>query len=116
MRKTRKEYVEECTKTVREMFDKKEILVSYLRNHLKQKIGCVVGWRDGNDVAVGWSKCNLNGDRFDRFIGIKKAMSLGAREPSDILYLDAGPVNQAILEMKQRGRRYFKLDESPVAQ
>lgn len=97
------------------------MLVSYIRNAEGKKCGVVVALSRGR---IGWSKCNLKKDRFNKAMGKKIAegranLSAKLTNPDqEIVYykrngkvkhqkLPPG-VSEAICRMQDRAQRYFK--------
>lgn len=68
-----KAYKEECKQFVDEFAQHKKLIFTYVRRKDKRKKGIVVGFKSNNNVMLGVSLCN-DRDKFDKFVGIKKAI------------------------------------------
>jgi hypothetical protein len=73
----RKDYVSECAEKNKEFFNKykNKFLLQYVRNRKKERVGVLLAYNDGSSVKLGWSKCNVKTEPFDREIGIQKALA-----------------------------------------
>ena len=77
------------------------MLVQYIKNKRGQKIGTVVAL---SKYAIGWSKCNIKLDKFDKNIGIDIA-KVRAKESN---ILPPKVLIPTLNHMKNRAERYFK--------
>lgn len=116
MAKTGKsEYLEKCKKQVHYLFSKQRILVQYVRDKKNRKTGVIIAYMNTigrPTLRLGWSKCHMKLDEFNKYSGILKAydVSTDTKNPPNV-----HSMNDAIDEMINRARRYFKV-ESSVAQ
>lgn len=82
MSNSKEQYIQDCMKENSEVFIKRP-LVEYVRNKKGHAVGVVVAFRDPFDdnVCIGWSLCNIKVERFNKHIGLNKA--LNRAEPID---------------------------------
>jgi hypothetical protein len=77
------------------------MLVKYVRNSKRQRIGCVVAIsRD----QIGWSLCNVKLDKFDKQYALDIAKLRAQMNPAPI----APTVRPDFMEMLERAHRYYK--------
>ena len=51
-------------------------LIQYIRDKKNRKIGVLLGYKDADgELMIGWSKCNVKRDHFNRDLAITKAFS-----------------------------------------
>lgn len=72
----RNSYVNKCKDFVSHFTANNSTLIHYVRNKKGQKIGVLVAVRtDHFDFpVVGWSQCNIKRERFNKYIGLVKAI------------------------------------------
>jgi len=95
---------------IKQDFIDRNVLVTYLYDkETDRPHGVVVATRDENGrVVVGSAACNLQKDKFDRYVGtyIAKHRALtGSPAPSTNL-----PIEDAILRMRARATKYWKTE------
>jgi hypothetical protein len=86
-------------------------LLRYSRDNRKRKLGVVIAFKRDNVVQVGYSKCNVQLEEFDRDIGIAKAIQR-AQPLEQYLHFQVPVPNSMemdILAMCERAARYFKV-------
>lgn len=54
---------------LQEIIQDKPYIKTYVRGRKKQPVGVLVAIKNDNKVHIGWSKCNIKLDRFDRQFG-----------------------------------------------
>lgn len=85
-------------------------LVQYLRDRKGRKVGCLLAYRDPAHGAlrVGWSRCHVGRDNFDRGLAVTKAFDRAV--PIDELDLDAAPhsARAALAHFAARARRFYR--------
>ena len=76
MKNGRELAVEQSANLVRNTLVSGKSIVEYVRKKNGQRKGVVVVFRDPSDnqVKFGWSLCNTTMDKFDRHIGLAKAI------------------------------------------
>ena len=82
-------------------------IFEYIRNRKSGKVGVIVGMVIDKRVLIGWSKCNVELDKFDTKEGLKIAVdrAMGTLIPSNI----APPcLHSQIRRFSSRCCRYFK--------
>ena len=51
-------------------------LIQYIRDKNNRKVGVLLGYKDADgELMIGWSKCNIKRDKFNRDLAITKAFS-----------------------------------------
>jgi hypothetical protein len=104
---SKKDYVAVCKKENQTVLNQKHLL-KYERNKHGQPIGVVIAFKDEGIIKLGWSKCNLSAEPFDKQIGINKAISRAV----DYRQVDERDVprgtREEVLEMIARLQRYFQ--------
>jgi len=83
------------------------MLVQYLRDKKGRRTGVVVGifLSLSNEISVGWSKCNMKLDKFDKGLGIRIAVGR-AEKGSETPCPDS--MQELMNNMYYRASRYFK--------
>lgn len=74
-RNSRESYIQSCKATIQNLLQQRKLYIYYLRYKDKTPYGVVVGIVNNNDIFVGYSKCNLKDDRWNRYIGIMQAIN-----------------------------------------
>ena len=75
MNTNRNEHIDTCKLLVSEAVKRRAILIHYIRNRKYLPIGVLVGYKNEEGVPnVGWALCNIKKERFNKYIGIAKAM------------------------------------------
>lgn len=65
-------------------------LIQYIRDKKNRKVGILLAYKDADgELMIGWSKCNMKRDRFNRDLAITKAFD--RREPNSIHFPDNLP-------------------------
>jgi len=119
---TRQEYVAACQEENKSLLQSTHVLLEYKRDRHRRKIGVVLAYKqpDGQ-VLVGYSKCHIGMDEFDRDIGIAKAVKRAAPVNRLVEYLtkrngDAGVAGDVpnsleldVLAMCERAARFFAI-------
>jgi hypothetical protein len=114
----RKDYISECAEKNKEFFSKykNKFLLQYVRNRKKEKVGVLVAYNDGDNVKLGWSKCNVKTEPFDREIGIQKALAenrlVNLDDPHEVkdmvIYQLPHSLKNELDNMLARVERYFQ--------
>lgn len=90
-----------------------KFLLEYIRDKNKQPRGIVVAYRDNeNQVQVGWSLCNIKVDKFNKEIGLAKAIESGL----PIWFFESPTANTGVAssvkdnvnKMVKRAVKYFR--------
>lgn len=104
---TRDEYVEYC-KTQNQLHLKPgNSLIQYIRRKNGQPRGVVVAYKgEDNLIYVGYSLCNTRVDKFDKQIGINKAVTRAAS--SIISESLPHSIRKDVENMEDRASRFFK--------
>ena len=115
MDQKRAEYIETCRAAVTHALENNKMLIHYVRDFNYNRVGVLVASLLDNEAvpSYGWAMCHPKKDRFNKYIGISKAMErmvLGC--PTD----EAGNlilpplVMDTMPEFEKRVARYFKLE------
>lgn len=86
------------------------VIIEYVRDKRRNPIGTVVAFvTEGNEIAVGWSRCNRKLDRFNKQTGkfIAAWNALHNHIKSDFGNLPTA-YRAKILKVLDRAYRYFK--------
>jgi hypothetical protein len=89
------------------------MLIEYARKN-GRKIGVVVAL---SKEEIGWSRCHMNLDRFDKQTGIKIAEARAIKH--DLMTNAercADSIKPDFIKMVRRANRYFKPDNSPYGE
>lgn len=73
----RKDFITQCRRATESFFSrhKHQVLVQYKRDSKNCKVGVVVAFKDAEGVVrIGMSKCHVQLEKFDRYIGLAKAI------------------------------------------
>lgn len=106
---TKQGYLNACSTFANSFLAIQKPLLRYKRDRNRRKIGVVLAFRDKGVVKIGYSKCHVSMEPFDKAIGIYKAYQRA--KPVEQLFLDTEVPNSMrsdILEMTERANRYFK--------
>lgn len=73
----RNQYVESCKEVIDRVLVPGQTLIQYVRTKKGQLKGVVVAFRNprSNEVNIGWSLCNTKAERFEKMIGLNKAIT-----------------------------------------
>lgn len=75
----RQEYIQKCKEENKKLMDNGPVLIKYIRDKNRSPVGVVVGFdviENGKErLAIGYSKVNSSLERFNKHIGINKAIS-----------------------------------------
>lgn len=112
----RKEHAETC-KAANQSVMSNKYLLKYQRDKHGRPTGVVIAFKDlNNKVRLGWSKCNVKLEQFDKHIGINKAIGASIpvfpAEPNLNHYLKEvvpNSLSKLVSEMKERAVKYFKV-------
>lgn len=92
----------------------KRQLIKYVRNDKKQPIGVIVSFVENIEgeekCYIGWSKCNVKSDSWDRDFGLKVAINRAYfyGDNPDKPYRVAQSVSKEFINMVARSKRFFK--------
>lgn len=105
----RSHYIHQCKRETADVL-KGKYLLKYERDKHGRQVGVVIAYRDTEGrVKIGWSRCHTKLEKFDRHIGINKAISR-AKFWKEIDERDAPhPLRPEVSEMLSRAGRYFQL-------
>ncbi len=118
----RNSYVNKCKDFVSHFTANNSTLIHYVRNKKGQKIGVIVAARTElyDYPVVGWSLCNIKKERFNKYIGLQKALSRAVDKNDGATLEDFGvkhTLPQATLkhfgDFRVRAERYFYKVEDP---
>jgi hypothetical protein len=107
MNSGREQYIEQCKQENQKVLSTRHLL-KYERDKNGQPVGVVIAFKDENEIVkLGWSKCNVKEEQFNKNIGINKAISR-ARDYREVDERDAPYKTQKeISDMIERLGRYF---------
>lgn len=79
-------------------------------NGVNKKIGVIVGMNDNGTIKIGWSKCNVKMDVFNRHTGLKmaKERALKGNPPAPACF------RKHLRQFSARCVRYFKNAKNPM--
>ncbi len=108
----RQEYISNCKKLNKDLFNSHNYILSYDRDKHGRLNGVVLAFRtNGDDIKVGWSKCNTKLEAFDKHIGIQKAI----QRATSFYTFDVSELPHSIKHISERIRRrarnYFKITD-----
>lgn len=110
---SRDAYIKQSKTKVLDFFSKHKFLIYYKRNQHGQKLGVMVAFKDTNGIVyVGASKCNKSaGDKFNKYIGISKAIdgAISCNLEHKIYRAIPSSMVKDIPAMLSRINRYFKI-------
>lgn len=115
----REDYVEFCKNENKKVLVPGKSLVQYVRTKKGQPKGTMVAYRgDDNKIYVGYSLCNSKVDKFDRQIGMRKAVerALTQDKYDDVTlknFVDKIPqsVVKPLDAFLERAERFFKSED-----
>ena len=115
----RNEYVEACKEVVERVLVPGQTLVQYVRSKKGQARGVVVAFRNprSGEVSIGWSLCNTKAEKFDKTIGLNKAIArstpltywtsmTGTSETENVPHTVQNVYNR----VGERARKFFKVN------
>lgn len=72
----RTQYVLECKEKLADILKDNKILIHYVKDHKNQRKGVLVAAKPSDSPVplIGWSMCHTPLDRFNKYIGIIKAI------------------------------------------
>lgn len=112
------EYIKSCSNVVDTYTKNCKLIYSYVRDRKNRKVGVVIAFTNYKTVYVGWSKCNIKLDKFNKYIGLEKAIN--SAEPADHIqrvngkmfgrYMKKVPYSVVpfLSKMIERSKRYYK--------
>lgn len=109
-------YIERCEKVVAKELNTRTTLLEYVRNKRGHACGLVVAYRDSlmGQVLVGWSLCNIKLEKFNKNIGlckaIDRALDLEYAEAYKVRSNERVPrsVEETYVRVLARAKAYFK--------
>jgi len=111
----RNTYIQKCFDENQAFFKSNKFVLNYARDKTGRRVGVVIAYKDGSEVKVGWSKCNVSReDQFDKNIGIVKARDNAVDINTADLNLAKHNVSPRSMEdliqhIVDRARKYFKV-------
>ena len=96
-----------------------KVIITYARNDRNEKVGVVVAYCLDDVIYMGWSRCNIvgnenqKGDKFNRLIGLHKAL-FRAKPINEAIMPNAGftvcpwSMEEEWSQIYKRAQRYFK--------
>jgi hypothetical protein len=110
----RTQYIADC-RAFNEAFirTKGKVLIEHLRDECGHKVGVVVAFKDSDGkVKLGWSKCHVPMDKFDKDIGLYKAWDK-LQPVGEVRWLPNFPeLAQLVDKVADRAKRYWRLAPS----
>jgi hypothetical protein len=108
-------YIETCKNNVAHLLENNKVLIHYTRDFRGNRTGVLVAAVLPNETvpSYGWSVCHPKKDRFNKYIGICKAverMTLGSPAAEDGSLLLPNTILEALPEFENRVARYFKME------
>lgn len=97
---------EEYEKTNNPRYFGSPVLIQYLRDENNNRFGVMISYKEGGGVRFGWSVCQTDLDKWDRYIGFHYAFKRSKKDLSripDYLVFDMD-------DFVERSFRYFQLD------
>lgn len=93
-----------------------KVLKRYVRNKKKFPVGVLVAFKRPTDsqVVIGWSKCHMNMDNFDKHMGTYVAINRGLKHSIDSIDVTSDEivpqvVRKSLSDFRVRVKKYFKL-------
>jgi len=89
--------------------NEKDALTKVIRsanNNRSAKIGVVIAYKENGKIYIGGSKCKTSVEKFNKAIGLNKAIK-NATEYSSLAYVPAATMKKDFEKMYQRAIRYF---------
>lgn len=109
---SKQEYVEFCEQENKNILQPKRSILKYIRTNKGQPRGVLIAYRGEDDkVYIGYSLCNTKSDKFNKQIGIRKAVERAVSDDSfNDEWVDKLPhtVVKPLLDMADRAEAYFK--------
>ena len=103
---SKKEFIGRCREANRSFLRRHKCLIEYQRNSKNQKVGVVIAFGEGSGFRIGYSKCNVTLEKFDKQIGLAKAI-----QNAYTTWHENEPPNsmrRLIKKMLARSNLYFK--------
>lgn len=93
-----------------------KVMVQFIRDKKRTPIGVMVAFLSKETIRVGWSKCKMAEDYFDRIDGknraLKRAASSGVPKKEDLTIPQS---IQASLDIfTQRAKNYYKTNQMTI--
>lgn len=109
-------YIETCKQNVAHLLENNKVLIHYTRDFKGNRTGVLVAaiLPDEDTPSYGWSVCHPKKDRFNKYIGICKAverMTLGVPTDEDGVPVLPLTILEMLPEFEKRVGRYFKMNE-----
>jgi hypothetical protein len=110
----RTQFIEECRVANKKFFSRKAFLLTYLRDNKNRRTGVVLAYKYRGKIFIGYAKCNTKLERFEREIGIAKAIERAFPAQGPYPFEIPHSIASLVKKMRERAERYFRLrvDES----
>ena len=111
MDNNRRRYLDEANTQVKNFMTNNKTLVYYPKDNKRNKLGVIIAYTFGDTLYMGWSKVNRKGDKFNKAVGLVKAIDRSQPvNPKNFRYVDDLPwsFEYDYVEMFDRAVRYFK--------
>lgn len=97
------------------VLNKGKYLLYYVRDRKNRKIGLVLAYKDPHVgcIKIGWSKCNIKLDNFNKIYGLWKAIKR-AKPIGVFTYNVPHSLGQVYNRMLDRAVKYFKVEFDPA--
>ena len=109
----REQYVESCKEVIERVLVPGQTLIQYVRTKKGMLRGVVVAFRNprSNEINIGWSLCNIKEERFDKTIGLNKAVTRSVQLISWVYDSELPHTVRDVYDMvRERARKFFKVD------
>jgi hypothetical protein len=102
---------EKMAQFCKQFHQQNKVLKRYVRNRKQLPVGVLVAFKRPTDsqIVIGWSKCHMSMDTFDKHMGTYVAINRGLVHPiekdSDVPQI----VRKSLETFRERVKKYFKL-------
>jgi hypothetical protein len=96
----------------KKFYTQNKVLKRYVRNKKMLPVGVLVAFKRPSDskVVIGWSKCHVSLDTFDKHMGTFVAINRGLKHPIDDQAKDVPQVvKNSLVTFRERVKKYFKV-------
>lgn len=105
----RKKFAVACRERNKKFLVANKHVMQYVLNKRRERVGVVLSFKNKDgDVLIGYSKCNIGLEKFDKHIGVAKAIYRAYHIgliPDDV----PRSMREAVMRMRKRAIRYFRL-------